>query len=80
MCMEESEPMDHFVSCEENEEAISIDWENILSKLLEEEIIFGKYIEKDTKEDQILSTNRRLARPLNQTPLLQGYCRALWNK
>ena len=59
---------------------ISIDWENILSELLEEEIIFGKYIEKDTKEDQILSTNRRLARPLNQTPLLQGYCRALWNK
>ena len=48
--MEESEPMDHFVSCEENEDTISIDWENILSELLEEEIIFGNILKKTQKK------------------------------
>ena len=48
-----------------------------MSEHLEEENIIGNYIEKDTKEDKISSTNRRLARPLNQAPLLQGYCRPI---
>ena len=52
MCMKDSETMDHFVSCEEYEETISIDWRNILSENLEEQITIGKYVEKRHKRRQ----------------------------
>ena len=52
MCMKESETMDHFVSCEGYEDTTSIDWENMLSEHLEEQITIGKYVEKRYKRRQ----------------------------
>ena len=44
--MKEGETMGHFVSCEGYEDTTSIDWENMLSEHLEEQITIGKYAER----------------------------------
>ena len=40
------------ISCEGYEDTISIDWENILSEHLDEQITIGKYVEKRHKRRQ----------------------------
>ena len=81
MCMKENETIKHLIRCEGYEDTISIDWENNLSGNLVEQSIIQKYVEKIQKIQNIfVQQETGQASEPGSTAVVQGYCKALWNK